>query len=163
MKDNNDSLIMNVSKFVRTYYNINSKGLNKLSHSDLKEIFCLKSVASKNINEDKVNRGIIVLVKDCHDHVLGYLNPFLKMKRKDIKESFDKDNSKKITFTEEEKVHIDKEDLHDYSNYELEALLKQSKKTNDDRSKNMIIKEFKTRTKEEDNNKKATPVKVKKK
>lgn len=157
-----DGDVLNISKFIQNCYNISEKRLNRLSHRDLKEMFGLKSVPDAVIDSGKLDQGSILLVKDCNNVVLGYVNPLLNYNYDEIEKMFEINENTVINFEEKEINDINKEELKCFSDYELEDLLKKCKKEKDDKSKNIIVKELQKRSYEDNNTKKEVLDKVRK-
>lgn len=157
-----DGYVLNISKFIQNCYNISEKKLNRLSHNDLKEIFGLKSVPDTIIDNDQLVEGSILLVKDCNNAVLGYINPLIDCNYEEMIDMFETNENAVISFEEKTSADIDKDELKCFSTYELEDLLKKCKKEKDDKSKNMIVKELQKRSQEENNTKKEVLDKVRK-
>lgn len=136
MSSNN---IISISKFLFIYYNIEGDCLHKLTHQQIKEILGIKTLPNDAIKESSIASGRVILVKDTNDLVLGYRNPLLN-----TKEILDEEPiNVKIDF--EDNPIINTNDISDYSSYELTELIKTCKKTNNDKAKNIIIKELNKR------------------
>ena len=132
-----DDYILNMSKFLYIYYNIEGKGLFKLSHSQVKDMLDIKSLANDSINTNDVMLGKTLLVRDSEDIVLGYANPLVNI---DIEEE---ERTSRLLIDFDQKInHIRIENLDDYSDYELEELINLCKKNKDEKMKCTIIKEL---------------------
>ena len=153
MKDN---LIISMSKFLFIYHNFDGDVIRKITHDQLNGILNIKNVSDDKIATQDIISGKIILVKDCKGVVQGYRNPFVD------KKDFVEEEPLNLDITFDEKSYIDIQNLSDYSDYELEELIKECKKANNDKDKNVIIKELKQRECEEKNNKNKILEKVRK-
>jgi len=151
-----DNLIMNISKFLSIYYNLEGEVLKQLTHEQIQDMLDLKPVNYEDITIEDLLKGNVLLVKDSEREVIGYSNPYL-----DIKDSENDDPySVMISFDKNPDVVID--NINDYSRYELTELIKECKKAKDDKSKHTVIKELNRRDGREKHSKERKLEKVRK-
>jgi hypothetical protein len=145
-------LTISMSKFLLDYYNIKGEVVNKLTHEQINEMLNLGQILDDNLSIEDVLTGKVLLVKDSEGKLQGYKNPLIN--KKDYVD--EEPSSVIISFEEEPIINID--NIHDCTNYELEELIKDCKKTKNDKAKNAIIKDLNKR----DGNNKQTKVKIRK-
>lgn len=137
---------LTISKFMSTFYNIKEKNLNRLSHDNLKEIFpALNQIKKEFITEEDLVRGEVVLVIDCNNKVVGYLNPYVY--DYEYHEKICKNNDKiHFIFTVEDDIDelesLSEEELNNLSIYELEGLLKKAKQHQNLKEQRLVQKEL---------------------
>lgn len=157
-----DYPILTIAKFLGNYYNVEGVGLNKLTHNQMKEMFDLRSYPYDKVTHNNVVKGKTLLVKDSEGVILGYKNPFLNKSDKECMDVFDSCTWLDVDNNEKEKVALEDENLQCYSDYELGEIIKVCKKSNNDQTKNLVIKEFHKRKHAENNSKEKKLEKVRK-
>ena len=149
------NLIISASKFLLIYHNIEGEGLNKLTHEQINEMFGASTVPFETVLTEDILTGKIILVKDGEGKIMCYENPLL------VKEDFEEKISSLIITFDKDPV-IDIRNINDYSDYELTELIKDCKKTKNDKDKNTIIKELNKREGKEKHSKERALEKVRK-
>lgn len=157
-----DYPILSISKFLGNYYNVEGVGLNKLTHNQMKEMFDLRSYPYDKVTYNNVVKGKTLLVKDSEGVILGYKNPFLNKSDKECMDVFDSCTWLDVDNNEKEKVTFEDDNLQCYSDYELGEIIKACKKSNNDQTKNLVIKEFHKRKQAKNNSKEKKLEKVRK-
>lgn len=158
--------VISIRKFLSKYYNIQGSNFNSLTHKDISEMCgvfpCLYGNVIKESDLNDIKSGHILLVIDCENNVLGYTNPLLEKDNEECEELFN--HPIIVAFYEklEHETGLKKEDIEHLKMYELEELLKKSKKTFDDRTKSLVIREFHRRKFYENNTKEQKLEKIKK-
>ena len=118
--------IIDLISFLRNYYGIVNESLkvNKLTHTDIKILFpFIKRGSFDDIRYDdnKVYNGEIIMVHDCKNHVLPYVNPFLKVDVNLIETN---------NYEEDVLINLNESILDNLSKDELLKLRKHLKKNN---------------------------------
>lgn len=138
--------VINLSKFLSRYYNINSENSKKLSHEAFKEVFNLDSTPIYDIFVTDIIRGEKILVCDVDGIIRGYDNSYVNEKESEIIMNENDTSYADLEFKQMyEYFDVNGKKLTELSDYELDRLLDLSKKTRDDRTKNKVIKELKFR------------------
>ena len=153
MKDN---LIISMSKFLLVYHNFEGDVFRRITHNQLNTMLSVGNILDEKIEIEDVLSGKVILVSDCEGRVQGYKNPLIN------KKDFVEEEPLKLDVTFDEKSCIDIQDLSGYSDYELIELIKKCKKMNNDKDKNVVIKELKQREFEEHNTKEEKLEKIRK-
>lgn len=151
------NLTLTISKFMANYYNVKTEKLsktthkkeietlsylNKLTHDDLVEIFpFLETVAPKEITEENITAGNVILVVDRKHRILGYTNPYTKSNNiEEINETdpfldVDTDNFEILN-------KINEEILKELNIYDLEQVLKLCKECKNYKIRKLVQKEL---------------------
>lgn len=138
--------VINLSKFLSRYYNINSENSKKLSHEAFKEIFNVDSIPVYDVLVADIIRGEKVLVADVDGIIRGYDNSYVNEEEREIIMEENDSIYADLEFKQwYEYFNVNGKKLTELSDYELDRLLYLSKKTRDDRTKNKVIKELKFR------------------
>jgi hypothetical protein len=144
MKDN---LIISMSKFLYVYYNFEGDVFRKVTHNQINSMLSIGNISNDKIADEDISSGKVILVRDCEGTIQGYKNPLIN------KKDFTDEEPLKIDVTFDEKPSIDIQNLSSYNNYELVGIIKECKKRNNDRNKNIVIKELHKRKELENNHK----------
>ncbi len=153
MKDN---LIISMSKFLYVYYNFEGDVFRKVTHNQINSMLNIGNISNDKIADEDISSGKVILVRDCEGTIQGYKNPLIN------KKDFTDEEPLKIDVTFDEKPSIDIQNLSSYNNYELVGIIKECKKRNNDRNKNIVIKELHKRKELENNHKEEIIEKVRK-
>ena len=148
-----EGFILSMRKYLSKYYNINARKVSEFSHDDLSKLTGKDYLEIKDINNEDITHGDIVLVKDTNNLVLGYTNPLTD-------ETIN--YGQQGVMTEDNKIVIDISNMDEFNDYELEVLAKECKKQNKESMKNRIIKELCRRSFENFNRKEEILEKVRK-
>lgn len=142
-----------IGKFLSKYYNIQGSNLNNLSHEQMIEMFEVEPCLGCDIAINDINEGKTILVEDSEKFVLGYKNPLLEKNNKECEELFEHPIIANFYKSLEHETGLTKEDVKHMKLYELEELLKECKRRSDNKSKNIVVRELRTRKINEGNNK----------
>lgn len=153
---------MKIGKFLSKYYNIQGSNLNNLTHEQVIEMFEVEPCLGCDVAINDISEGKTILVEDSEKFVLGYKNPLLNKDYKECEEIFEHPIIANFYKSLEQDTGLTKEDVKNMKLYELEELLKECKRTSNDRSKNIVVRELRERRITECNNKEAKLEKVRK-
>ena len=153
---------MKIGKFLSKYYNIQGSDLNNLTHEQIIEMFEVEPCLGCDVAISDINEGKIVLVEDSERYVLGYKNPLLEKDNEECEELFEHPIIANFYKSLEHETGLVKDDVKNMELYELEELLKECKRSDDNRSKNIVVKELRERKVNECNNKESKLEKVRK-
>lgn len=142
------NMVLTINKFMTNYYNINGENLNKVTHSNLKEIFPFLNISSlEEQTEENITMGNIILVIDSKNKIKAYNNPYLNTEEMDNNK---KESKAELIFVVDDDVDIldkiDSEVLKELNIYELEKVLKLSKAYQDYKMQKLVQKELYFRT-----------------
>lgn len=136
--------IMSICKFLYIYYHVEGDQLYKLTHTQIKDMFGINNLSNSKVLIEDILKGETILVRDSEGIVLGYNNPYV------YEENISDSTTPNINFdNSKNNLNININDIDKYSDYELEELIKNCKKTNNDKVKNYIIKELHKRSNKE--------------
>lgn len=157
---------MSISKFMAHYYNINEKKLNRLSHKELEKVFPEIKKSKRRIESKSIATGETIMVRDGKGIVLGYENPFTTNYYNEHFEEYKSPQKPQIDIFQDSDIKILNElcmeDINDLSDYELYSLMKLSKKYNKTKNQNYARKLLRSRTKENQGDKKRIREKIEK-
>lgn len=153
---------MTTGKFLSKYYNIQGSELNNLKHDQIFEVFGIETCQECDITIDDIKEGKIILVEDSEKYIMGYNNPFYEKENEDSEKLFIHPVIAEFYKNLEEETGLERNDVKYLKMYELEELLKKSKKQSDNKTKYLVIKELHKRKELENNTKEEKLEKVRK-
>ena len=153
---------ISAKKFLAKYYNIQVSNYNNITHNQMFELFGIEACLGCDTAIDDIREGRIILVEDSEKYIMGYINPLYEKDILKCEELFEHPLIADFYKNLETETGLKKEDVHDLKMYQLEDLLRESKRHSDNLTKYMVIKELQKRKEMENNSKEEKLEKVRK-
>lgn len=153
---------ISMRKFLSKYYNMQVKDANNLTHDQVLELFGIEACLECDTTIENIKTGKVVLVEDSENYIFGYYNPLFDKENEECEEIFEHPIIAEFYKNIEKETGLKKVDIKDLKMYELEELLKKSKKNSDNLTKKSVIKELHKRKELENNTKEEKLAKVRK-